>query len=54
LLIRIALALVRLANALVHVDEALRILSEGLRVARTLTLESEAERVARFIDCKRV
>jgi len=32
------------------VDEALRILSEGLRVARTLTLESEAERVARFID----
>jgi glycosyltransferase involved in cell wall biosynthesis len=33
-------------------DEALRnrIVSEGLRVARTLTLESEAERVARFIN----
>jgi glycosyltransferase involved in cell wall biosynthesis len=33
-------------------DKALRnrIVSEGLRVARTLTLESEAERVARFIN----
>jgi hypothetical protein len=33
-------------------DEAKRnrIVPEGLRVARTPTLESEAERVARFID----
>jgi glycosyltransferase involved in cell wall biosynthesis len=43
-----------LVNAVLRVttNEAVRssIVSEGLRVARTLTLESEAERVATFIE----